>query len=1509
MNEKSQLSDIGKHDVVCYPLSHPQKRIWYIEKLYPNTPLYNIGGPSRVKGVVNFKLLEEAINIFIQRNDALRLHIIEQNGVVKQYISKYHQEKIAYFDFSTTANPEQEFNTWALAEITRLFQLVNSNLYYFALYKIDDHQTGFLAKFHHIIADGRSTNLTSEQIYDHYHKLLRGEEVVCEPEYSYLEYLEHEHQYLNSERFIKNRTFWMAKFKELPETVSINLSENTTGKRIRFELGNSLSPKIKEFTAHHQCSLNTFFISLFLIYLSKVTQQNDLVIGTPVLNRSGKEKRIFGMFTSTMPFRFLVDLQSTVVQMVEKVNEELVKFYFHQKYPYDLLVQDIELKKKGYDNLFQVCVNYYNTRLDIEVNDSFVETEELYNGNQFYALQLVIKDWASNGNLTLEFDYQLSNYTAAQINQLFRCLLNLAEQLLNDPSMTIIKLNVLSESEKNKQISEFNATESCYPLDHTIYQLFEAQVQKTPDNVAVCCENLQLTYSELNKKSNQLARMIRNKGVTRDSIVGLMVTHSIEAIIGILGIIKAGGAYLPIDPEYPAERIEYMLSDSGCRILLTNCLNKINITFQIEIMAIQNAELNSFEAANLELINRPEDLVYVIYTSGSTGKPKGVMIEHRGLVNYIWWAKQMYVRDESDSFAFYSSLSFDLTVTSVFTPLIGGNPIMVYRDDGTEYVLYKIIRENRVSIVKLTPSHLALLKEMDHRRSKVKRFIVGGEDLKTVLAASIYESFGGDIEIYNEYGPTETVVGCMIYKFDYHHDTRTSVPIGVPAHNVQIYILDQDLKPLPEGSIGEMYISGDGVARGYLNRPELTAERFIESPYRYGKKMYRTGDLARFLSNGEIEYAGRSDQQIKIRGYRIELGEIEKRLLNHNLIQDAVVIDREKVDGNKYLCAYLVVAANCPAGETWSAEIKDYLRKELPEYMVPPYLIIVPSIPLTPNGKVNRKELPEPQLIMADSPEFLAPVNNSEETLLKVVKATLKIPEIGMNSNFYQLGGDSIKAIQIAAQLNELGYQIKVRDILGHPLLAEMACCLADDCHQIDQGLVMGSFQPPPIYAWFLGQHFCNDHYYLQTVLLDWKVELTVAEFRQIMQELIKHHDALRLNYHRAAGELYYNDELLPTVNPVFDYDLSQQSLESQNEMIRSYRGELLSGFNIENGVLLKAALFNLGARGQKVLLVAHHLAVDGISWRILLEDIRRIYLQLKAGSGIILPLKTHAVKEWAARLLEYSRMMSNDEVEYWEPLWNRKFDFPVNFDRGPDRIADCRTIGFRLTKTETGQLIPKSNGALGAETLELLITTLVLTVHKFTGQAEVLLELEGHGREEISKDLNLTRTVGWFTSIYPVVFPILDFDLRAQLQVVREQLRRIPSHGIGFGVLKYLQERNTGPEPKRIRFNFLGEAGTGNADDCFTASFEDLATVSDPGNYLTALLEINALIIEGQLNCAITFSLNKFAPATIDNFRKRFKEQIQEIARFNTMTEQERQPTDFELVKLAPDDWESLIV
>ncbi len=1493
-------------DSILYPLTHPQKRIWYTEKIYPGTSLHNIGGPVRIKGKIDFNLLEESVNIFIKNNDGVRLRFVEGSGEVRQYVSCHKNLKFDFVDFSKYKNPEEEFNTWVREQAGKPFVIEDERLFYFALFRISDNDNGYFVKFHHLVSDGWSINIMTEYICDSYMKLLNKEEIQDNSGFSYIDYIDNEKRYLSSDRFLKNKHFWNYKFKDFNDIFLNKSSDVLDGKRKSFTLGEELSFAIKQFTADNRVSVNTFFVTLYMIYLCKTTLQEDITIGTPVLNRSGKkEKNMFGMFTSTMPFRFVIDDNLKAIDCMGKVNEQLMECYFNQKYPYDLLVKDLELKKKEYEGLFNTCVNYYNTRLNSELNGFPIENVEFYNGSQIYSLQIIVKDWCDSGSLILDFDYKVNDYTDEQIEDTYVRLLNLANQILKDPTEQVRNLSILTNTEIKRLIYDFNATETEYPREKAIYQLFEEQVLRTPDKVAVRFNSSVLTYRQLNEKANQLARYLAQKGIRKEDIVGLLTTHSIETIIGILGVLKAGGAYLPIDLGYPEDRICYMLENSNAGTLLTNVELSKSISFKGEIIYLDNQDLYSGDSSNLDCANNPSSLAYVIYTSGSTGKPKGTMIEHRGLTNYIWWAKKMYVKNDNEVFPLYSSLAFDLTVTSIFTPLICGCEIIVYDEKSEDiYVLYRILKENKSTVIKLTPAQLSLIKDMDNKNSSIKRFIVGGEDLKVSLAKDIHNSFNGNIEIFNEYGPTETVVGCMIHQYDYERDNRISVPIGIPADNVQIYILDKNLNPVSPNTIGEMYISGDGVARGYLNRPDLTGERFIANPFISEKIMYKTGDLARFLSNGKIEYVGRTDHQVKIRGYRVELGEIEKYILSYKAVKDAVVVDLKNKNNDKYLCAYFVSKGNVDI-----YELKLYLQKHIPDYMIPVFFIELEKIPLTINGKVDVKMLPEPKFETVKNEGFVLYRNEKEKNLVNAICEVLNLEAVSLSQNFIYLGGDSIKAIQVASKLNSNGLNIKVKDILSHPVIEEMVTYIEESTELHDNnGTCEGPIQITPIVAWFLEQNYSNPNYYNQSILLDIKQDIEINLLEIIFNELIRQHDSFRINYNPVSGELYYNNELLEEFYHIKEYDLTGLSASEQVDKMTLIAENLKSSFNIENGILIKACVFNLGEDAKRMLMTAHHLGVDGVSWRILIEDINTMSKQISNGQRIILGSKTNSYQEWAKALIAYSNNEIEKEKDYWKHILSKNFTFPEEFNRGEETVESSASIELQLNERLTENLLTKSNMAYNTEPKDLMILSLSRTIKDFTGIQDIIIELEGHGREEIFKGIDISRTAGWFTSLYPFYTHMLEDNLSNQIKKIKEEIRMIPNKGIGFGILKYISKDLNEGFKGSVRFNFLGDFNSGDKNNHFELLKDQLGHDVDKENKLSCGIEINCFVVDGKLNFLMTYSKNKFSENTMESFLKNYMGDLETI--INYCCDKESvifTPSDFDTADISQDELDKL--
>jgi amino acid adenylation domain-containing protein/non-ribosomal peptide synthase protein (TIGR01720 family) len=1486
---------------VLFNLTHAQKRIWNDENRCPGSHANSLCGLTLIRSKIDTVRMNDAINDFIRENEGIRLKIDERNGTACQYVSRYERQEFAVHDFSGRQDPESAMNGWISECLEKPLMICNEKLFRFHIIILRPDYAGYLGIFHHIICDGWSISLVSEQIWYNYFNRVRNHPREFSPRVSYTEYVGSEAEYLKSKRFGIDREFWKSRFCDINLPDKVMRRENPDGKRRSYVFEESASSSIRELCRSQKWTFNSFFNALMIICLSRNKRSDEMIIGVPVSNRTGKEKQIFGMFTSTMPLIIKLDDDMTVKGLTDRIRRELKYGFIHQKYPYDVLIGDLSGCGRSAGVIFDASFNYYNTGHKTELSGFKIDNREIYNGQQFYSMQWVVKDWLDDGRFQLDIDYKVEDYYDIQIESMLHYAVQAVAVILADKDTKIADLPVISDYERSI-LTAFNDTSAAYREEKTVVHLFEDQVMKTPDKIAVEAGGLSLTYRELNNRINRLAALLREKGVKSDVAVGLYCSHSIEAVVSIMGILKAGGAYVPMDPDAPYSRLEHMVSDSGILIIVSD-LDKIDaMKFECEIMHVAEKNFTGGEYPDADLIVKPNGLAYIIYTSGSTGLPKGVMIEHHGLTNYIEWARKVYLGDKDEVFPLYSSLSFDLTVTSIFTPLLSGNKIIVYGDDKDEFVLYRIMRENKSTVIKLTPSHLSLLKNLDNRNSNVKKFIVGGEDLKVGLANGITDSFGGNIEIYNEYGPTETVVGCMIHRFIPGIDTGISVPIGIPADNVKIHLLNDDLKPVPLGDIGEIFVSGPGVARGYKGRPELTKMSFLDNPFGGNGKIYRTGDLARFIDDVTVVYVGRKDHQVKIRGFRIEPGEIEKKLLEFGFIREAVVLDIDR-DGHKFLCAYLVAER-----EFSQVEVEKKLSVFLPEYMIPRHYIVVEGIPLTANGKVDRTKLPVPAE-NDDDRMIICPRNEKEKALSMAVADVLKCKEVSMYDNFFHLGGDSITAIQLINKLREYDHIIKLKDVLSNPILEDMAKAveLVDGRDSAEQSPAQGHIEPTPVVSWFFSRKFPEENSYIQSMTLRMKERITEEDLEKIMPVLLEHHDSLRINYDRNDGKLFYNNAHLEGIgfckhdSKGLNRDRLLQEMSAAKELI-------LSRFDIEKDLLFKACLFDCGESESMIMFFAHHLIIDGISWRIILEDFERIYRQLKNGEIPSLALKTLSWKEWSTKLAAYcGESRVRGQTAFWKNILEAGFVFPHDSDEGPDTYGTSHTVVKELDRSKTADFLTIANNPYGTVPRELLLTALAVSMSQFANAGKVVFEVESHGRDGI--DIDISRTVGWFTAIYPVCIMIDGNELAGQIISVKEQLRKIPDNGFGFGVLKYVGGEINELERKTVRLNFLGDIGSQFENGMFGLIDDFVSLETGAANHMTALIDMNCFVVNGILRVFFTYSCNRFKSGTVDIFSSLFVEKLEEII-IHCISKKNREysPSDFNMIDLSNEELSKIL-
>ncbi len=1093
------------------------------------------------------------------------------------------------------------------------------------------------------------------------------------------------------------------------------------GDNVRSHLDKELTTKLKKLGEDNGVTLYIVLLGAYNVLLNKYTGQEDIVVGSPISGRDHVSlQEVRGMFVNTLALRNFPVGEKSFREFLKEVKENAQKAYENQEYQFEKLVERLDIRRDMSRNPFFDTM-FLLQNIDMpEVNMKSLKFCEYRNDLKVSKFDLTLVAIEAKDTIELELEFCTALFRKETAQQILNHYVKVLEEITKDSGVSIKDIVVNSDEEQKRLVYDYNNTESDYPMT-TIHKLFEETASLYPEKVALEYDDECLTYKELDEKSDQLAAKLQKSGIEKGDIVAIMIERSFELITSILAVLKVGAAYLPIDLSYPEDRIKYILEDSNVsRILVKGTIDILE--FYGDIIDVSDKE-NYIEHEIFTSEGAPEDLAYIIYTSGSTGNPKGVMIEHRGLVNYIVWARNTYIPGSQDeAFALHSSISFDLTVTSVFTPLISGNRIVIYNDNGNEPTLFRILKERKATIVKLTPTHLSMIADMDNSNPFVKRFIVGGEDLRTNLARAVYESFSGNVEIFNEYGPTETVVGCMIYKYDIEKDQRISVPIGIPAANTQIYLLDKYLKPVPTGVAGEIFISGAGVARGYINKEDITNEKFVMNPFINGSRMYRTGDLARMLEDGNMEFLGRIDHQVKIRGFRIELAEIERSLLNIPNVKEAVVIDREDYESGKYLVAYIVVEEKVSIGD-----IRDSLLKTLPEYMLPSYIIQLDRLPSTRNGKVDLKALPEPDGNIDTGTLYVAPSNSIEEELVKMWRKLFRVKNIGVTDDFYHLGGDSIKAVKIITWINaKHGVQLKLSQLFEAKCIQRLAIVLCEESTSPNKSLPLekvGKMEHYPVTPVQKAMFQTKINEYSTKFNLG-RVDvlhgkLDIKRLNAAIQGLINRHEVLRTSFHLIGGKYVQRiaDEVL----------FKAEFMVCSEEEAQRIMTDFVVPFDIGSPPLLRACILQVGIEKYYLLLDMHHSLYDAVSMELFDEELWELY-DGRSLKPILFQYKDYAV--WQDKLLK------SGMAETLEKYWNKQLD-GFKFTQLPIDIPKSEAIDFSQVslyiKNDDYQAISELCSSWEITKASFILSIFLLIIGRESGERDITVGLRVSNRFDTS--------------------------------------------------------------------------------------------------------------------------------------------------------------------------------
>lgn len=1472
IEEIELLGDIPKApQKPTYPLSTVQRRLHFLNELDKDSLAYNMPFFTSLEGKLDTGKFKSIFNQLAQRHESLRTCFDIIDGVVVQKVEEAIDFDIEYFE------ADQGEVKPIIDQFMRPFDLGKAPLMRVGLIRRSEDDHILMVDVHHLINDAVSKGILIEDFM----ALYQGARLKPLP-LQYTDFAEWQQGEEFQNRVALQKAFWLNEFSgeiltlQLPTDYPRPSVKNYEGNAIKLVLDAEVTNKLKAVARTEGATLFMALLSIYYVLLHKLSNQEDIVISTPVAGRDLPDlEKIIGMFVNTIALRNSPRGEMRFVEFLSEVRTKTLACFDHQAYPFDELVDELRVERDASRNpLYDVVFAYQNVgNTPLDLPGLKVETIEVGRTTAKFDLELIALESDGQLEFTLEYATQLFKEETAQ--RFVHYFNRLVLAVIDDSNQKISEISLLTQEEKERLLSNSGRQWSDLPVDKTFVDLFKEQTKSNPDCIALRLNEKKLTYAELDECTDKLAHLLKQQGLKDNAIVGLYVGRSMEMVIGMLSILKAGGAYLPIDIQYPGERIRYMIEDSGITMLLTTRDLKETQTSDLEIICVEDGE-DTDQTGSFDCSAQPSDLCYIIYTSGSSGKPKGVMIEHRNLLSYIHWASSFYLKGEALVFALCSSASFDLTVTSIFTPLISGGEIVIYEGDDQASLIEQVFKSNAVDIVKLTPSHLKLLRDtglLDTDISRLKKLIVGGEDLETDLARDIYDKLGGKVQIFNEYGPTEATVGCMIYEFT-PDDDFTSVPIGQAIDHSHIHLLDKHLNLVATGIEGELYISGAGVARGYLSNKPLTEERFLDDPFIPGAKMYKTGDLGTRLTDGRILFEGRRDEQVKLRGYRIELGEIKHQLSGHDQVAESVVIVKSLGDEeSQSLVAYYLQVE----GEEEPTHLRAYLLDRLPEYMVPAHFVRLERWPLTPHGKLDVKELPDPHIQGGDTQ--IAPGDETERILLQVWSEVLGVEGIGVTDNFFRIGGDSIKLILIGSKLRKAGFDVSVQDIFGHPTIRQLAGNLKTLTTESDQTLVEGKAGLSPIQYWFLEGPVKDKHHYNQSMILTFPQGITRHETETVFKHLHSHHDALRMTLTQKSGTWQQINK--GENHPVSILEKDLRKLKHPSKSILREADKIQASIDLENGPLVKLGLFQMKGDSH-LLIVIHHLVVDGISWRILLEDIDSLYQQLKKGEALSLPPKTDSFLSWPAKLEAYTQTKAFQKAKaYWEGL-NRNEVLSIERDH-PNGEATQKSMGqvsFKLDKAHTSELLTTVHAPFRTQINDILLAALLLAMKKQYGRDVVRIDLEGHGREPIHGDANMGRTVGWFTSIYPLILSSDTDDLSGIIKHVKESLRQVPNNGLDYLLCQQHGDIQA-DKAAQIAFNYLGQFDTDIEGKSFSLSDEPQGALRSENDILTCDWDISGMVWYGQLEMNIIYSRAQYEESTLRTFVNHYEESLKAIIEY----------------------------
>ena len=1358
-----------------------------------------------------------------------------------------------------------------------------------SLIQISDDVHQFVWHFHHIILDGWSVSRVLKRVWDLYRSIGDNQDLRIEPCRPYRDHI----AWLQQRDMAAAERFWRQKLEGFSAPNDLRVTrppsaspEQGSGYGLeRLDLSAQTSESIRRFARQHGLTASTVAQGAWALLLSRYSAETDIVFGVTVSGRSpevvGVEDMV-GLFINTLPLRVPVESDTSVPQWLEDLQHRQVEL---AEYEYSSLVdvQRCSDVRHG-EPLFKSIYVFENYTADGSIEKWGEQAgirDICFHERANYPLAIIVVPGSS---WSLRISYDRRHFDRDTIRRMLGHLQTILESILADPQQAVRDITMLT-SEEHRFLDEQRGEPATASGQASVLDVIGAHAESSAGSPALRCGEEQLTYGELDQRATQLARRLREHGVSPGVMVGLCVSRSPDLIVAILGILRAGGAYVPIDPTYPPQRLRFILQDTGAPVVVTQQVHADCLTgYAGSIVCLDGAPATNETSDDVALpLPSADDPAYVIYTSGSTGTPKGVLISHGNLMHSTSARLQVYA-DAAKRFLLIPSFAFDSSVATIFWTLCQGGCLIIPREDEAKdpsRLAALIQREHVTHLLTLPSLYKLILDEVDSESaSHLNTAIVAGEACPRSLIDQHRRTIGA-ASLFNEYGPTEGTVWSAVYECTHH--SGDVVPIGRPIPATPNEILDADLQRVPVGIPGELHIGGPGVAQGYLNQPELTAERFIADPFSRapGARLYRTGDLCCRRADGNIEFLGRTDDQVKIRGFRIEPGEIEDQLHAHPSVEIASVVARPIEDtagqassDDLRLVAY-VQSNGGPTATT--GEYRQFLQDRLPAHMIPSVFVVLDRLPQLPNGKIDRAALPTPdaESRLQPSQATAKPRNETEQVLARVWADVLGVGRVGIDDNFFDLGGDSILSLQIVARARQAGVHVTPQQAFEHPTVGELAAAAqGGSAVAVDQALVTGPVILAPAQQWLLDQDLPSPHYWNQAFVLLVPTGIGQAALESALNALVLHHDALRLRFTREAYGWQQTNAGPDAEVRLAQVDLSSMAPEQQRSRVEALATELQGSIDLAEGLMLRAMLVRTGGATDRLVVAIHHLAVDAVSWRILMEDTETACMQRARGEDVELPSRTTSYQAWAEKLAALTRAGTFDEEL---AFWSRQVaTAPLPVDYPADRANTERytqTLVTSLSRHETQSLLDRLGAMQDVRVEDILLTTLVQTIAQWTGDTSCRIALEQHGRQAPVDDIDLSRTVGWFTALFPLTLDLPDAsDPADPLRVIADQLRQIPSGGVGYGWLRY--HRDDAPvrqalaalgEPELL-FNYLGRLDQPGSEALrFRLTTESPGPLHSPDGQRGHLLECEPFILDGCLHIEWIYSDVRHRAQTVE--------------------------------------------